>query len=41
MTVYEAETAFEELLDKAKDEMSAEDFEQFLDHIDIMLAELS
>lgn len=39
MTVYEAETAFEELLDKAKDEMSAEDFEEFLDHISIVLAD--
>ena len=38
MTLYEADTAFEELMDKALNELSPKAFAKFLDDITMMLA---
>lgn len=37
MTLYEFDTAFEELMDKAKNELSPNAFEKFLDDISMIL----
>ena len=39
MTLYEADTAFEELMDKALNELSPKAFAKFLDDIAMILAD--
>ena len=38
MSVYEFDSEFEELMDKALNELSPRDFKTFLDHIDQIIA---
>lgn len=39
MTLYEADTAFEELIDKAKKELPPSHFTKFLDDVDMIMTD--